>query len=103
MARSVRPRLFSRALQKVLAVGTISDPGEVRQWHRLAQIFNYHSRRVLHQHGLQANPAAQRVPLRALQRPPRAHLWRWPGTNLEALVQQWRRAEVHPQGRQGLR
>ncbi len=39
----------------------------------------------------------------ALQRPLRAHFRRCPGANLAALVQPWRRAEDHPQGRQGMR
>ena len=58
--------------------------------------------RVRDQPRFQADPAAHRIPLRALRRPPRPHVRRRPGADRPALLQQRRGAALHSQDRQGL-
>ncbi len=75
---------------------------EIRKRHRLAEFFYDDTRCLRHQHRFQADPAAHRIPLHALRRPPRPHFQRRAATHRETLVQQRRGAEIHPENRQSL-
>ena len=98
-----RPRKAPRRVRlRGLQPAAVHLGDEIRQRHRLAQLFHHHSRRIRHQPRFQADPPAHRVPLRALRRAPRPSVRRRPGADRAALLQQRRRARLHPQDRQSL-
>ncbi len=85
-------RIMNRrlSLQSLLGLSLMSVCHEVRQRHRLAQLLASPARRHRHPHRLQAGPAAHRIPLRPLRRPPGACLRRRAAADRQALLQQRR-------------
>ena len=69
---------------------------EIRERHRMAEFLHHDTRCIRQQNGLQVDPAAQRISLYPLRRPPRPRLRRRPATHREALVQQRCRLAVYP-------
>ncbi len=75
---------------------------EVQQRHGLAELLRTDRRTRRDQSRLQADLSPHRVPLRALRRTPRPRLRRRPAADRQALLQQRRGAEIHPEGREGV-
>src|SRR5262249_40557163 len=76
---------------------------EVRERHRLAELLHVDPGPRRHPARLQADPAAHRVPLRALRRTPGPRVRRRSAADGQALLQQRPRAGVRARGREAAR